>query len=488
MKRIFALALSLLLMGTPVFANGPHGDSEQGNRISGSVGQGPSQAKKKTPSTLNYPGPIIRNVERSSGQAFPAAQEDVQVRFVALAGEAEIDTESGILEYRTNGGSFAELPVVHEGNLVFAATIPGQVASTLVEFKIKLFDTQQVVSFDPAERHFYRILAGSPQIYDVREPLLNNGRSAYEGYTVSVEGIVSADVRDLPGNDNLAPRILIQDSFTREYSGLVLYSSSENDPIRGVERGTRIRVTGTISELNGATAISDIQSFTITGENIPVGTLILAPDYLTGYDENGLARAERWESMLITLRYLRIADFDYSAIQSNGTFEVLPQSENPVQLAAPLMVDLRYGNFAQENGQGDVRYSLPFQGDLIESVSGFISSRANETQLVPRTDDDFGELTYTEAKDYIVHSTSISSFPNPFAEVTSLEIMLAEPANAQILLYDLKGKLVRQIADQYFGEGQHVLRFESQTLPAGTYHCVLRSSLGQFVHKLVIER
>ncbi len=60
-------------------------------------------------------------------------------------------------------------------------------------------------------------------------------------------------------------------------------------------------------------------------------------------------------------------------------------------------------------------------------------------------------------------------YPNPFHSSTVLEIKLPEAARLAIAVYDLAGRLVAEIADDFFAAGLHSMRFSLRGFDKGIY-------------------
>ena len=69
--------------------------------------------------------------------------------------------------------------------------------------------------------------------------------------------------------------------------------------------------------------------------------------------------------------------------------------------------------------------------------------------------------------------------PNPFTTSTTLSFRLGKPENLQftvynlqsvsIKIYDLFGREVATVVDEVMQPGEHVVRFDAGSLPAGVY-------------------
>ena len=96
------------------------------------------------------------------------------------------------------------------------------------------------------------------------------------------------------------------------------------------------------------------------------------------------------------------------------------------------------------------------------------NDRLPELTLVSRKKGVHDGLTLTEAdvpQDILLHQ----SYPNPFAEATTVAFKLGTPEHVRIVVYDLLGKVVATIADGRFTAGMHRVEFAGDHLASGQY-------------------
>jgi parallel beta-helix repeat protein len=70
-------------------------------------------------------------------------------------------------------------------------------------------------------------------------------------------------------------------------------------------------------------------------------------------------------------------------------------------------------------------------------------------------------------------------YPDPFLTATNIRFYLDEPCNLVITVFDMDGKLVKQILSGKYMPGEYSIPWETDGLPNGIYLCCLRS--GTFV-------
>ena len=144
-------------------------------------------------------------------------------------------------------------------------------------------------------------------IHDVQYSPFGSGFSGYNGYELSLRGIVTADTTDIEGDGSaIGPKVYIQNG-TGPWSGI--WVSGTETLLR--RRGDDITVTGTVEENYSVTSISGIDD----PGNIQVNsTMNPLPDpevISTGVIDllsNGSVQAEQWESVLIKYEDIEVTD------------------------------------------------------------------------------------------------------------------------------------------------------------------------------------
>lgn len=79
------------------------------------------------------------------------------------------------------------------------------------------------------------------------------------------------------------------------------------------------------------------------------------------------------------------------------------------------------------------------------------------------------------------------NYPNPFRNQTMISYFLAEPAQINLSLFDINGRLVRVLATGYKDAGKHNLRFNAASLRPGLYFYRLTSGRFDEVKKMLVQ-
>jgi hypothetical protein len=65
------------------------------------------------------------------------------------------------------------------------------------------------------------------------------------------------------------------------------------------------------------------------------------------------------------------------------------------------------------------------------------------------------------------------NYPNPFNPSTTIPITVQRTGHVLVRVYDLRGRLVRTVADEIMAAGRHELTFNGEGLASGAYICRL---------------
>ena len=80
------------------------------------------------------------------------------------------------------------------------------------------------------------------------------------------------------------------------------------------------------------------------------------------------------------------------------------------------------------------------------------------------------------------------NYPNPFTDQTTITYELAETGPVQLQVFDLQGRLIRDLAQGTQPAGKHAVTFSADRLPAGTYMCRLSANGSQETRKMILVR
>ena len=66
---------------------------------------------------------------------------------------------------------------------------------------------------------------------------------------------------------------------------------------------------------------------------------------------------------------------------------------------------------------------------------------------------------------------SLSNYPNPFKEQTTISYMLSSKSNVRLVISDIYGKEIKTLVNKEEDIGMHELIFETKNLSGGIYYC-----------------
>ncbi|RKZ06432.1 hypothetical protein DRQ25_13915 [Candidatus Fermentibacteria bacterium] len=181
--------------------------------------------------------------------------------------------------------------------------------------------------------------------------------SPFEGQTVSVTGIVTADPNDYTAVSTSTYGALA-DAGGGPWSGLLMYGSD----LAGLQRGDSVTVTGVVDEYYGMTELKYPISYVVhsTGHTLPAPEPMITGDLATSLNP------EQWESVFVT-----VSDLDVT------------------------QVGLPYYTWAFDDGSGecyagtmgDFSY-VPAVGDTISDFTGLLWYSRDNFKIQPRDDYD----------------------------------------------------------------------------------------------------
>ncbi|MBD3337422.1 MAG: T9SS type A sorting domain-containing protein, partial [Candidatus Eisenbacteria bacterium] len=82
----------------------------------------------------------------------------------------------------------------------------------------------------------------------------------------------------------------------------------------------------------------------------------------------------------------------------------------------------------------------------------------------------------------------LMSRPNPCTHQTQLVFDLPRNGRASVRIFDVRGRLVRQVGRQFEGAGLHTIDLDVRDLPAGAYFIKLAAGRANRIQKLLIVR
>ena len=78
--------------------------------------------------------------------------------------------------------------------------------------------------------------------------------------------------------------------------------------------------------------------------------------------------------------------------------------------------------------------------------------------------------------------------PNPVKNIASLKLDLKENSNAKVLLYDLSGKLIKEVLNKKLEVGEHTIQLKAKDFPVGEYVVAVYTDFGFLSKKIIFAK
>ena len=417
-----------------------------------------------------YPGdikvgaapPTITSVKRNPFMVAPNQSVEVSAKIIDFDGQIT----SAFLKYQVDEGAVQEVSMAKQNDTLYTATIPGvATAESIVNYYIEATDDSNQVSTNPSNiannRYFYPVLDRALTIKDVQYSPFGSGISAFNGNSVTVTGIVTADTSDF------GTRVYIQDG-NAPWSGIRVFGTDAY----ALNAGDDVTVTGIVNENFNITQIGTLQSgaaitLNSTGNPIPEPVVLSTSDI--GTLANGTPAAEQYESMLVRYENVTVTALSADGASNFGEIYVNDGSGNT-------RVELEDGNHPYNNGstfdtQDDDPNYLIAQGNTFESITGILYFSFNNYKLNPRTESDFiGWVTSVDDNEMNpIRYNLDQNYPNPFNPTTVISYSLPEAASVSLKIYDVLGREVKTLVNDIKNAGSYTVEFNAGSLSSGVY-------------------
>jgi hypothetical protein len=369
---------------------------------------------------------------------------------------------------------------------LYKGTIPGVVAdSALVAFYIWAKDNQDLVSVTPVDtvkqKYFYLVLNRPLTIKDAQYSPFGGGYSAYNGYRISLTGVVSADSSDIKGFGSTPLRVYMQDG-SGPWSGIQIGTAGTmGTQVLNLHRGELVTVTGVIREDFDATKIDTLSSILVLSPGNALPDAEVLTTATIGTSGNNAIGKEEWESVLVQYNNVAITALSADGTSNYGEMFISDGSGNT-------RVELEDGNHSYHNGTRPERTTLVALNGTFDAIKGILYYSHSNYKLVPRKDDDF--LNYTTdvndenilPKEYMISQ----NYPNPFNPSTTISYALPKAEMVTIRVYNILGQIVKTLVNQNQSAGTHTISFKANDLTSGIYFYSIQAGSFNEVKKMML--
>lgn len=87
-----------------------------------------------------------------------------------------------------------------------------------------------------------------------------------------------------------------------------------------------------------------------------------------------------------------------------------------------------------------------------------------------------------------INEASMIVYPNPATDFTTVQLNLTQSQNVQVALFDLQGKMVKNITETQLNTGEHNLRLDVSEVAAGNYIVMMQTENGKVSEKITIVK
>jgi len=414
--------------------------------------------------------PMVDNAVRVPGT--PNSSDNV---VITVDVTTNLAVQSAVLNYSVDGGTYQTVDMVAGEEDSYNGTIPAQSDGAFIEYFIRATDTAIQSTLFPSDTSAYKLgyvsRDGSLLISDVQYSPWSIANSPFDGYTVELTGIVTADTA---ANSNYGA-YCIQDE-ENQWSGIYVFGIDA-----ALNRGDQVTVSGTISEHNpdwdykwGLNTVMLVDEVEITSS----GHSLDAIHVETGALADDTTLAESYEGVLTSISNATLVSFNtYDASFDDGS--------------GPCRVDddfISSSDFFINSGD---EYIYAFGdtiriGEVVERIQGVFLYSFGTYKMEVRDHNDWGISTGINP-DYNVIPLSYKlnqNYPNPFNPETRIYFEIPHSHDVTIAIYNMLGQKVRTLVNENFKAGQHVVNWdgladEGFIVPTGMY--IYRIKAGDFI-------
>lgn len=386
------------------------------------------------------------------------------------------------LFYKVDDGAYNELPLTLNGG-AFTADIPAQPLGSYVSYYVEAEDKNAVRAYDPPDRvnanFAYVVLEGHPSIAQIQYTIWPSGDSPFQGEKVVAEGVVTVDSLFFAKFGAYA----MQDA-QGAWNGLYFLGKVPNN----LHRGDHVRVFGTVEDHNadylskweGNTQIkADSVQLLARAQALPAVELVNTVNLTSRSTDS-----EKYEGVLVQVKnatLTAINQYDVTIDDGSGPclldgdgFVGRDQDKNNLFYLNRLLKFLIVG--------GDTLRI----GDQINVVQGVFLFSFGTHKIEIRDLADIG--TVTGVKNAVVAAPLAYSldqnYPNPFNPETRLYFQLPAVQDVKLIIYNIRGQIVRQLLDARMDAGDHVVNWDGrdnsgQPVPTGVY--IYRLKAGDYM-------
>jgi predicted extracellular nuclease len=392
-----------------------------------------------------------------------------------------VNAASAKLFYKVGDGPYTGVEMTLNG-AICSAEIPAQPLNSLVSYYIEATDKSAKVSYDPpdqvAANYSYVVLAGNPTLAQVQYTPWSTGDSPFQGYSVVVEGVVTADTTFYKKYGAYP----IQDA-EGAWNGLFILGK-----VPTLFSGDHVRVYGKVEDHNAeylykwegnTQIIADSVKIITRGETLPA-IVVVPTNALTSKS----ASAESFEGVLVQIKNATLTavnSYDVTVDDGSGpclldadAFLGRDQDQNPyfyINKSAQILI---------------VAGDTVAIGEQINMAQGIFLYSFGTHKIEIRNLGDIGTVTGVEnaVTAQPLRFALEQNYPNPFNPETRLYFQLPVAEDVKLIVYNTRGQIVRNLVDHRYESGNHIVNWDGRDnagnlAPTGVY--IYRIKAGDYI-------
>lgn len=431
-----------------------------------------------------YPGdievsvtpPAISTVKRNLAQVLTNQSVTITAN---VTDDGSVDSVK--LYYRIDGGAYTPVVMNLVSGSKYSADIPAVNSdSSLVDYYIWAKDNNGNVSTMPSNianvQYFYLVLNRAVTIQDVQYNPFGTDVSGYNGYRLSLTGIVTGDSTDV--TPSFAYRIYMQNG-QGPWSGIQIGTRGTNgNLVRGLQKGQKVTVNGLVwddpvTPTFYVTRIDSTTSVQVLSSGNPLPEPEVLQTSTIGISGLGQVQKEQWESVLLRYNNVTVTNENADYPSNFGEMYVSDGSGNT-------RVELEDGRHDYHNLSDPTRLYYVKTGSTFDALQGILYYSFGNYKLVPRNNGDFIGFhpVSVEQEDNIPTDFQLSqNYPNPFNPSTTIKFSLPEESTVKLSVYNLLGQEVNILIDNQVKQaGTYNLTFDAYNMTTGIYFYRLTAS------------
>jgi len=382
---------------------------------------------------------------------------------------------------------------------IYTAVINGiSTDSTVVDYYISAVNSIGLMNSYPADTttdYFYQVLDEPLNIRDVQYSPLGGGYSSYNGYEVTLSGVVTADTSDIPGFGSGTPtRVYMQDG-SGPWTGIMIGTGGLNGAdVLKFKRGDNVTLTGVIRENYSVTSIDTLSQITINSSG---NTLPDPIDLKTGdiADSTGATvNAEKWESVFIDYKNVKVTNENADGNPGPNSYNFGESLINDG--SGDARIEYQDGNHNYNNNWDSTLANNPANiyvklNSTFTEVRGILFYSHSYYKIVPRKNDDFiGYMGPTAVNDGItalpVSYKLDQNYPNPFNPTTTINFSIPRQSMVTLKIFNILGQEVKTLVNENKAPGNYSINFNASNLSSGVYFYSIKTGNYYQVKKMML--